>query len=215
MTNASGIRTYIFTVTGYVICQYDDMKLYLPLVFGTWTKFGNLEFFSEVLLFFFDKILSIGKDYYDICGKLFNLKDQLTELEQIKIEGNLNFHLLSKEGEFISSSHFYTNNELNKSEKCLEALFSTVDMGVMIKLWLALLEERHVILLSTDPMTLFLAIEGLLKLLGPLKWLHTCITVLPENSIDFLEAPTPYLMGACIKRIRATQLGLFRVEAHV
>ena len=34
-----------------------------------------------------------------------------------------------------------------------------------------------------------------MRLIFPLKWLHTYIPLLPDSQIEYLEAPTPYIMG--------------------
>lgn len=44
-------------------------------------------------------------------------------------------------------------------------------------------------------MLLFSICEGLMNLIFPFKWLHTYIPVLPREQIDYLDSPTPYLMG--------------------
>jgi len=47
-------------------------------------------------------------------------------------------------------------------------------------------------------MLLFSTCEALTKLIFPFKWLHTYIPVLPDDQLDYLEAPTPYIMGNSI-----------------
>jgi len=42
---------------------------------------------------------------------------------------------------------------------------------------------------------LFTICEGLLSLIFPFKWLHTYIPILPNDQLDYLESPTPYIMG--------------------
>jgi len=44
-------------------------------------------------------------------------------------------------------------------------------------------------------MLLFSICEGLMNLIFPFKWLHTYIPILPREQIDYLDSPTPYVMG--------------------
>lgn len=44
-------------------------------------------------------------------------------------------------------------------------------------------------------MLLFSICEGLMNLIFPFKWLHTYIPSLPQEQMDYLDSPTPYIMG--------------------
>ena len=60
----------------------------------------------------------------------------------------------------------------------------------------ALLLERPTLLISDSVPLLSTAIAALLRLLYPLKWEATLVPILPEALIGYIEAPTPFLMGA-------------------
>ncbi len=51
------------------------------------------------------------------------------------------------------------------------------------------------LLLSSHTALLTAAAEGIRQLGHPLQLLHTYIPVLPSSLVDYLEAPTPFLMG--------------------
>jgi hypothetical protein len=44
-------------------------------------------------------------------------------------------------------------------------------------------------------MLLYCICEALMTLIFPFKWLHTYIPILPREQIDYLDSPTPYIMG--------------------
>ncbi|XP_061771718.1 LOW QUALITY PROTEIN: DENN domain-containing protein 3-like [Nerophis ophidion] len=58
-----------------------------------------------------------------------------------------------------------------------------------------LLQEQRVVLFSADWARLTLVAEGLLLFLQPLSWQQPYVPVLAEGMLDFLMAPTAFLMG--------------------
>ncbi|XP_017280436.1 DENN domain-containing protein 3 [Kryptolebias marmoratus] len=59
-----------------------------------------------------------------------------------------------------------------------------------------LLQEQRVVLFSADWARLCLIAESLLIFLKPLSWQHPFVPVLPRDMLDFLMAPTAFLMGS-------------------
>uniref|UniRef100_A0A3Q0SBF3 DENN domain containing 3 n=1 Tax=Amphilophus citrinellus TaxID=61819 RepID=A0A3Q0SBF3_AMPCI len=58
-----------------------------------------------------------------------------------------------------------------------------------------LLQEQRVVLFSADWARLTLVAESLLLFLQPLSWQHPYVPVLAKGMLDFLMAPTAFLMG--------------------
>lgn len=77
----------------------------------------------------------------------------------------------------------------------MKILFNTLEVSVIIKLWVSILTEKHIIILANQNFLLFSICEALINLIFPFKWLHTYIPVLSSNQLDYLESPTPYIMG--------------------
>ena len=102
---------------------------------------------------------------------------------------NLNMRFNSLELKFNSLQ------EMPSNDFCIELLFNTLEISVIIKLFTALLFEKHIIIISNQNLPLFCIGESLKLLLFPLKWPHIYIPNLPYDQIRFLESPTPYLMG--------------------
>lgn len=59
----------------------------------------------------------------------------------------------------------------------------------------SLLTEQRLVLFSCSWARLTPLAECLLGLLHPLQWQHTFVPVLPGHMLDFLMAPTAFLMG--------------------
>lgn len=59
----------------------------------------------------------------------------------------------------------------------------------------SLLTEQRVVLFSSDWSRLTLVSEALLLFLHPLSWQHPYVPVLSCQMLDFVMAPTAYLMG--------------------
>jgi len=83
--------------------------------------------------------------------------------------------------------------ELPHHEPCITLLMETVDMGKIIDIWMGMLLERQIIIMSKQNYVQFAVCEALRMLIYPLKWSHVFIPVVGDTNC--LEAPVPYLMG--------------------
>ena len=103
----------------------------------------------------------------------------------------LNFNLRFSQIKYCSQS----NIEIPTSEVCIEILFDCLETSTIIKLYIALLFEKSIILIGNQNQMLFCICEGLKKLLFPFRWLHTYVPILPKQLLNFLESPFPYFLG--------------------
>lgn len=76
-----------------------------------------------------------------------------------------------------------------------QPLIQCLDVDNVIRLFTAVFLERHVLLRACKYSLLTLVAEAICHLLYPIKWQHVFIPVLFYEGVDFLDAPTPYLMG--------------------
>lgn len=83
--------------------------------------------------------------------------------------------------------------ELPHHEPCITLLMETVDMSKIIDIWMGMLLERQIIIMSKQNYVQFAVCEALRMLIYPLKWSHVFIPVVGDTNC--LEAPVPYLMG--------------------
>jgi len=74
-------------------------------------------------------------------------------------------------------------------------LFECLDLDNVMAVWLALLTEQKVLLLSSQYSILTMCAETLSSLLFPLQWSHLYIPLLPRFLSPMLDAPIPYLVG--------------------
>ena len=104
--------------------------------------------------------------------------------------------------------YFSSNCEIpcNKNDTDINILFLILDQSIIIKVLFALLTEKQIILMASQAYLLHLLIPTFLKLLFPFKWLHTCITVLPKESLDLLEAPGTYIIGILSNEISSQDI---------
>ena len=112
----------------------------------------------------------------------------------------INFHL--------SSTELYMHSlfDIPNKDSSIQILLDCLELSTIIKLWCALLMEKHVILLGMRGL-LYPACSALLSLLFPLKWMHTYIPVFPDYyEIELLEAPTPYFIGVPRERVDFNEL---------
>lgn len=74
--------------------------------------------------------------------------------------------------------------------------FVALGLHAALELWTALLLERPVLLLSDTTPLLAAACDALIALLSPLRWEGTYVPILPSTLLGYVEAPSPFLIGA-------------------
>lgn len=75
------------------------------------------------------------------------------------------------------------------------ALFDALGVETVINIFSWILEERKVLFMSQHASFLTTAAETIMALLYPLQWQHVYIPVLSKSLLNFLQSPTPYIMG--------------------
>ena len=65
----------------------------------------------------------------------------------------------------------------------------------MITLIAGLLMEHKILVHSQHYVLLITVLQSLIDLLLPFQWPHTYIPTVPSNLLEFVDAPTPYIMG--------------------
>lgn len=65
----------------------------------------------------------------------------------------------------------------------------------LVQMFLAVLLERRVLLRSSQYWLMTVAAEAVCQLLYPFKYQDVYLPVMPYTLVDYLEAPTPFLMG--------------------
>ena len=93
--------------------------------------------------------------------------------------------------------YFSSNCEIpcNKNDADINILFLLLDQSIIIKVLFSILTEKQIVFRASQVYLLHIIIPSFLKLIFPFKWLHKCITVLPSEKINFLEAPGPFIFG--------------------
>ena len=79
--------------------------------------------------------------------------------------------------------------------KCINTLLSRFSAKLLRYVISAILCERRVIFLSNSLEILSNCIHGLLSLCYPFVWTHILVPYLPSQLLDYVCAPSPYLIG--------------------
>ena len=98
--------------------------------------------------------------------------------------------------------------EIPTSDYCMDVLFNSLEISVIIKLFIALLFEKHIIIIANQNMPLFCICEAIQRLLFPFRWLHPYVPNLPYEQISYLESPLPYLIGINSSKTNAQDLNV-------
>ncbi|KAF9671422.1 hypothetical protein SADUNF_Sadunf12G0046000 [Salix dunnii] len=76
-----------------------------------------------------------------------------------------------------------------------QPLVQCLDVDNLLKLFTAVLLERRVLLRSNKYSLLTVASEAICHLIYPFRWQHVNIPLLFFSGVDYIDAPTPYMMG--------------------
>ncbi|XP_058073916.1 DENN domain and WD repeat-containing protein SCD1 isoform X2 [Magnolia sinica] len=76
-----------------------------------------------------------------------------------------------------------------------QPIVQCLDVDNLIKLFTAVLLERRVLLRSNKYSLLTLVSEAICHLIYPFRWQHVYIPLLFFSGVDYIDAPTPYMMG--------------------
>ncbi|XVF50627.1 hypothetical protein PTKIN_Ptkin04bG0116900 [Pterospermum kingtungense] len=76
-----------------------------------------------------------------------------------------------------------------------QPLVQCLDVDNLIKIFTAVLLERRILLRSNKYSLLTLVSEAICHLIYPFRWQHVYIPLLFFSGVDYIDAPTPYMMG--------------------
>ena len=79
--------------------------------------------------------------------------------------------------------------------KDVEFLFRALEPEHVVEIFLSLLLERKILLVSAHRALLYHCSTALISFLYPFRWVHNLIPVLPMHLVSFLDAPFPFLIG--------------------
>lgn len=77
----------------------------------------------------------------------------------------------------------------------MDVLFTLLDRNQVMQLFTCVLLEQKILVFSSHISVLTVVTETLLMLIFPFKWDHVYVPVLPLQLIEFLNAPTPFIIG--------------------
>ena len=86
-------------------------------------------------------------------------------------------------------------NQLPRFDASLEVVLRKLETDTIVKLWTCLLQERSLIIITSNPNLLFYIITGLLALIFPFTWIHTCINAINNKNMHLLNSNKPYIIG--------------------
>lgn len=179
--------------------QKSNKAVYVPIAICLWSHVYNTDSFKEILhesyriITYKETAKSVNSNvienylYCELLNYFIFLYSVIKPSTFTKL--NLNFQFSSV------AFYFSSNYEIPAADSNIKLLFDCLEISIIIKLWCSILTEKHIIIMANQGFLLYSICEALLKLVFPFKWLHTYIPVLPAHKLDFLEAPTPYIMG--------------------
>ena len=187
--------------------------LYYPISIIIISYYSNIDFYRKLLIEFY-KIIKLeflpltnknsgNLTFNNYLNNNNNIKNKINTFQKLEFLNYLHFctELLRPPNKSIfvinmrfNSLEYKLNSlqEIPNNDFCIELLFNALEISAIIKLFTALLFEKHIIIISNQNLPLFCIAEALKLLLFPLKWPHIYIPNLPYEQIKYLESPTPY-----------------------
>ena len=217
LTNQLASHYYLyclkFSESYSLILENEEKKeIDVPLVIFIRSEKQDFESFKQLL-----NIINyiIVNDYLEKEGNLNLNYNNINNYKKVQLMNLFYFlfslphappHSLVKlkiEKEIINSNlesidfYFSSNCEIpcNKNDTDINILFLLLDQLIIIKVLFAILTEKQIIFRASQAYLLHLIIPTFLKLIFPFKWIQSCITVLPKEKLNFLEAPGSYIFG--------------------
>ncbi|CAI0377439.1 unnamed protein product [Linum tenue] len=86
-------------------------------------------------------------------------------------------------------------NGLPHVDISFQPLVQCLDVDNLIELFTAVLLERRILLRSNKYSLLTIVSEAICHLIYPFRWQHVYIPSLFFSGVDYIDAPTPYMMG--------------------
>ncbi|XP_076910071.1 DENN domain and WD repeat-containing protein SCD1-like isoform X2 [Bidens hawaiensis] len=114
----------------------------------------------------------------------------------------------------LLSVDFPPKDGLPYADISFQPLVQCLDVDNFIKLFTAVLIERRVLLRSNKYSLLTLASEAICHLIYPFRWQHVYIPMLFFSGVDYIDAPTPYMMGlhSCVDTTGLSMDGVVVVD---
>ena len=207
---------------------------YCPISIIIWSDYGNIDFFRAMLINFY-KIIKFDYSYLNNNNNINTImngiyssrnngsinsnidKDKILSFQKVELLNYFNFcyelprppnaSIFSLNMRFDKIDYkFQSMLEIPTNDYCLDVLFNTLEISVIIKLFLALLFEKFIIIISNQNMPLFCICESLRYLLFPFEHSFVYIPNLPFDKKDILDSPVPYLIGINTSEISAEEL---------
>ena len=198
--------------------------LYCPISIIISSHYSNVDFFKELLKNFY-KIIRFDSSIITNYNEKSTVKNNGINIDVEKIKLFQKMELLNYLNycyEILrppNKSIFYLNMRFDKikykfqslteiptSDYCMDVLFNSLEISVIIKLYIALLFEKHIIIIANQNMPLYCICESIQRLIFPFRWLHSYIPNLPYDQLDYLDFPIPYLIGINSSKISAQEL---------
>ncbi|KAF2075800.1 hypothetical protein CYY_002883 [Polysphondylium violaceum] len=217
LTEFDGARFYASSLVYYKEIpkshiESDHSTLYKPISITLLSRYPFYKTLKELLCYIYTYSL---KSNLCISNKSSNSHDNNSSINFLNIERIISNivndlprpiegYRMVVDLPYLSSSPHINNINYSKSIQTnnlpdldipFHLLFHLLGLRNAIKLFSFALHERKILFLSSNSSLLTVACETLTYLLYPFVWHHVYIPILPDLLIDFLQAPTPFIVG--------------------
>ncbi len=225
LTNEKGNHSFLYCLKFSTKFELDDndnqknnnsLEINVPIVICIKSQKRDLDSFRKLLISInkiiindnIDSYLNVVNNYKKV--ELMNLLYFLFSLPNMPPHSLVTLKLNNSLCEIEDEINFYfsSNCEIpcNNNDTDIDILFKILDQTIIIKVLIALLTEKQIVLVSSQAYLLHIIIPTLLQLIFPFKWDKTCITILSKDQLHYLENPLPFIFGVLSSSIQIQEI---------
>ena len=224
LTKQNGQHSYLYCLKfseNYQISDNKENTIEVPIVIFIKSEKEDLECFKQLL-----NIINYIIINDDLKQKNENNNYNINDYKKVQLLNIFYFllsllkappHTLVKlkidnevDIDTIESIDFYfsSNCEIpcNKNDTDINILFLLLDQTIILKVLFSILTEKQIVFRASQAYLLHIIIPSFLKLIFPFKWIQSCITVLPKEKLNFLEAIGSFIFGVLSDTISLNDL---------
>ncbi|CAG9326026.1 SCD1_1 [Blepharisma stoltei] len=196
--NKSGLLNFVPRNERSKILKENGPSYYVPVALCIMTHSNYIDLFRNILESLYLHISEIcqeeNPDISSLLASTEFMRTCLFLLNDTIIPPN-DIQISLKVGKDNIPVPIEYESRLPHNESCVAVLIDLIDIRNVIEFWESILLNKHAFLVSCNEYLLYLVLEAYKILLFPMKWSLSYIPVMPVHDVDYMEIPTPILIG--------------------
>ncbi|CAG9329704.1 unnamed protein product [Blepharisma stoltei] len=178
----------------------NDISYYIPVALCLLTNSNYIDLFRNILEKVYVHTWEMVQQENLLLGSTEFLRNCFFLLNDTIIPPNdINYTI--KVGNQTIPLPLENKSRFSYNESCVAVLMDLIDIRNIIEFWESLLLSKHAFIHSGNEYLLFLILEAFKIILFPMTWTMNYVPVLSSHLTDYMQTPTPILIGFNSKQI--------------